>query len=308
MRVVRSNGNDRYTLLVSNRELSVRSGFKLPVGGSLRVRAFWNGPDLTFKLDKSVSAIEAGVVESGLQKDETTRIAVRALLYSGMSLGSESIRHIVRTLTRRDRMDPHTARLIALIVDKKIEPTDAFIDALLDLSSNDNSKRENSDGRDTTEGENFENTDGEIEDTFAGTLHDFASPADEERHHALALFNHMKSVHDQWIIVPYKLSRGAWDAKGDIRIRLGRDGSTFSCVVDCETEGEHIEFRLRHSNERGVVALPRRRGNGEATAFAILSEKLQNLGVEFDDINRDTTYDGFTDEGPEGLDSVDTFV
>ena len=40
----------------------------------------------------------------------------------------------------------------------------------------------------------------------------------------------------------------------------------------------------------------------------ILSEKLQNLGVEFDDINRDTTYDGFTDEGPEGLDSVDTFV
>lgn len=131
VKVVRLLHGDRFALLVKGREIAVRSTANLTQGLTVSVRAIWSGQTLTFRLEPSTQAVERQIAAHGLASDVATKNAVVALLRTGLAANVGSVRQIVRALRSVGRNDSFAARLVALVLDKNLHPSQSFVESLL---------------------------------------------------------------------------------------------------------------------------------------------------------------------------------
>jgi len=304
-------------------------------GLTVSVRAIWSGQTLTFRLEPSIDAVERQIAALGLESDVATKNAVVALLRSGLAADVGSVRRIVRTLRSVERSDSFAARLVALVLDKNLQSSQSFIESLLGKFGSPFGRRhprEHGEGdkpkdpsvETKSHGEHNSNSTvvqrgvpvsershhRSAEDDIIEQLKDGAIPAD--RHSvgdgAVPLFNQMRSTHDHWVVYPYRVSRGSWSAIGAVRLCTDHHGAVLGFVVDCNSDERDLRFVIRYDSPNRTAVIPPAAGRNEQSSRALLVEKLQNLGIEIDDINTDDAHDGFSSRVTATPGSVDTVV
>ncbi len=315
VRVERKVSANRYVLSIGARRLLVRVSGDVHVGRTLRVRATWSGSTLFLVRESPAQSARRAANDLGVGLDVRSRAAITALLRSGMPATPEHVRTLARILERRGRSDDFYARLLAILLDKRIEPTDEFLDALDRLFTESGARHGREKGgarRRSGRRAHEEPFDGRPEKTapetqFARDLMLQSRPTDAE-HHALQLFNHLGGEHEEWQVVPYCVERADWRAWGTVRIRRSRQGRLRGFVLEVNAGDRAFRFPVRYDGSRGVASVPATDGITDSAAVRELTEKLRNVGIEVDDTIIGDAFDGFSTEPPFEPGALDTFV
>ncbi len=334
-RVLRSLGNDRYLLGLKEGRVVVRSDTGLRRGMLLRLQATWKGSTLILKQITTGPAQRFSSPGARLSGDGLSRTIIDALVRSGMPVEPGMVGSIRARMETRGREDSFFARLLAVLADKGVRPSDAYLRDLLGIADEERSNPHESSGRDGPDGSlkrdtQEEQNEGRKRETgsrrrgnraqsidiggtdepreqFASQLVRQSSPGDIGKG-ALGLFNHLKGSHDDWMIVPYKVTRKDWSASG--AMRLHRDGSERfdRCILTINTgkqsgPAKRIVSIGLSGTGKGVVSFIQ--GDFSDTH---LVEKLRNLGFEVDDNHNTGGFDGFTEGDVSGPSGIDTLV
>jgi hypothetical protein len=282
----------KWAVGIQGRVLPASSELPLAAGSRLLARAASEGGRLVLKvLERPMPALRELALREGLPPDKATEQVLAAFLAGGLKVQSSAVRQ-VRQLLDRLRLPPQRfARLAVQLLEKNIDLASPGVDALLPLLG----FGEGSSRRRKGQGRRRELDAASAEAGLRSLLE--GSPGGGEQS-PLALFNHLRSASEQWVIIPFQYGELA----GTIRLLCASSGAStrrlvlaantpqkgrWSFVLTRREEAEGYElhsFRDRESKP----AVSRRR-------WQDLAQKLQNLGVKTDDTIRvDDDFDGFS--------------
>jgi hypothetical protein len=280
----------KWAVGIQGRVLPASSALPLTAGSRLLVRVASEGGRLVLKvLERPLPALRELAVREGLPPDKATEQILAAFLAGGLKVQSSAVRQ-VRLLLDRLRLPPQRfARLAVQLLEKNIDLASPCVDTLLPLLGFGEDSGRRRKGRGRREPDPFR-----AEAALKGRLRD---SADGEQG-PLALFNHLRCVSEQWVIVPFQYGELA----GTIRLLRASPGAAARrLVLTANTpEGGRWSFVLTRGEEGQGYALCSFRDRDGKPAVARrrwldLAQKLQNLGVKSDDTIRvDDDFDGFS--------------
>ncbi len=284
VRVLERLGAGRWLVSVRGRTLAASAEVELAAGARLLARVQASGGRIVLRVLQPAAA-EAPVAD-GAAPAAAERISA-ALLAAGINPRPEAVQKVRRLLERLRLPAEGFARLAAMLLEKGVELDSPGLAALLaDLSY----------GRGRGRGRSRRRPSSPVE--AAEELRRGAQNAGDGEDSALPLFNHLQPGMEQWFVIPYsyggssgtiRLRRTAPALQAD-RLVLATDGP-WSFILNRKAGG----FALRAVCAGSPPDLRARRG------WRRLAQKLQNLGVETDDIIRgDQGFDGFSLPGEAG--------
>lgn len=278
----------RWMIGIQGRVLPASSGLPLEAGSRLLARVNRAaGSWVLAVLDRPTSALRDLAVREGLPADKATERILAAFLASGLKVQPGEVRRVHEVLQRLKLPPQRFARLAVQLLEKNIDLASPGIAALLPLLGfgEGGGRRRRPGGR------------REPEAGDAGAALKKSLEGSPEREPGLfALFNHLRSASQQWLIVPIRY--GA--LSGTLRLLCAGAGEPVRRVVliiDGPRSGRwSFVLTRREARDCQLVAF-RQRVSGPAVSrrqWRDLAHKLQNLGVQSDDtIRMDDEFDGF---------------
>jgi hypothetical protein len=266
-------GGGRWSVSVQGRIIPASAEVELAPGARLLARVSRGGGRITLRVLGPAAEPEG-------QVPAAARVAA-ALSASGLEVRQETVQK-VRRLLERLRLPPQRfARLAALLLEKGVDLDSPGIAALLEnLAYGQSGSRHR--------GRPWPSSTQALAEELSSDL----GGAGDGEAQPLPLFNHLQAGAEQWFVIPYRygevsgtlrLRRQAGARQAD-RLVLATDGP-WSFVLSRRASG----YALHAFCEEETLTLRARRG------WRRLAQKLQNLGVETDDIIRGGDgFDGFS--------------
>ncbi|MCK5674507.1 MAG: hypothetical protein KAH95_14095, partial [Spirochaetales bacterium] len=122
-------------------------------------------------------------------------------------------------------------------------------------------------------------------------------------------FNHSVAKHDNWLIIPLNFSFTR-PGKGLLKLKLNNSFQITNLVLSI-SDGKDWEFSLIRTSSGGKIKVSGPNGLPwvKSKPFTKLKEKLYNMGIIFDDNNKEWTLeDGFTEMISGKLKNIDFSV
>ncbi len=297
VKIIRRLAGNKWSVGIRGRVISVYSELDLEAGAALRALVSREGKGFVLRIGvKGEPPLLQTLVKYGLHPDPVNAQIVMALLQSGVAVKEKVVLHIRRLLKRLNLEPKRFARLVAMVLSKKIDLSSAGIDTLMDLLSygdRNNGKHRYKRRKMPRQAHRLS------QDVKTGIC---------ERHggdNTLQLFNHLKGVGGNWIIIPYDYAGDhGQHLSGTIRLHYPFPGKPDRMVMSVQQEGRAAWSFVLMSGPKGSSS-----GSSQLSVFcneeesiplfqremAGLRSKLQNLGVEIDDtILTDDDFDGFS--------------
>ncbi|MCK5197399.1 MAG: hypothetical protein KAR21_03560, partial [Spirochaetales bacterium] len=125
----------------------------------------------------------------------------------------------------------------------------------------------------------------------------------------LKYFNHRIAKHGNWLIIPlsYSFTR---EGAGILKLCLDEDYRVTNLVLSLN-DGKVWEFSLVKDKKLSSMKVqgPKDIPWEDTASFGKLKEKLYNIGIQFDDINKEPFLtDGFTEILEGKYDSIDFMI
>jgi hypothetical protein len=294
--IKRLTGN-KWAVGIRGRVLPAFSEVELTPGQRLRALVGIQRGRITLRISgQAADPIQELILRQGLQPSQLVQSIVTAFLRSGLPIAPERLLQ-VRQLLERLKLEPRKfARLIAIILEKGIDPRSRGLERLLLILGY---------GEQESGGERGRGRRGPLDpEKLARQLQsDIESPESGEGS-SLQVFNHLQGPDQTWVVIPFSYSfEDSGTVYGTIRLRydVRRQRSDRLIVVVRSAQGGKWSFVLKNGSRRGEAApAPELYVFGEPVdkrrkaELNVLLQKLQNLGVKIDDtIREDQNFDGF---------------
>ena len=297
--IKRLTGN-KWAVGIRGRVLPARSEVELSPGQRLRAVVAVQHGRITLKISgQPADPIQDLIVRQGLQPSQLLENIVTAFLRSGLSMAPERLDQ-VRALLNRLRLDPKKfARIIAVILEKGIDPRSRGLEQLLLLLGyGEQDSGEQRRRRRTLDPEQL----------VQQLRSDIERPESGEGS-SLQVFNHLQGPEHTWVVIPISYSfEGSGPIRGTLRLRYNvRQQQTDRLIVVVRSaKGAKWSFVLKNNTVRSDAVRGDAGQGPELFVFGepidkrrspeldVLRLKLQNLGVKIDDtIREDQNFDGF---------------
>lgn len=293
-------GADLYRILLAGRSMSVRSSKVLIEGSRIRAQVSWIENRLQLKVSSEESDPLTNLLNrSNIILNNETRMIAEGLIRAGMPLHPEYFDKIQLILKKYQNADVRFVRILLLLIDKGIPLTEQNITEILRFSERHEEKHSKSGKKDEKAKKNKK-----IEEIKADLKKQIKYT--DSGNELLKYFNHKIARHDNWIIIPlnYSFTR---KGKGLLKLRLDKNFGITNLVLTL-SDGRDWEFSLIKTKNAGRMKVwgPSKLSWEDTVAFRKLKEKLYNIDILFDDINKESpATDGFTELISGKYDNVD---
>lgn len=293
LQVIKRIYGNKWAVGLQGRVIPAYSDLDLIPGKTLRVLVNRVGDRYVLKLtDPGVNPIHELLLREGLSSNKVSEQIVASLLRTGIGVKAQIVQQVQKLLDRMKLNPRRFSRLIALLLDKKLDISSPVIEKLIHLLGYGEGNSEKQDRR-YKKRRMPEKISGIAEELKKSIIE---SNTDEEN--TLQLFNHLRGSQETWIIIPYNFSYPEEDhLYGTIRIQYDpfqEKPGRFILIVK-QKKGEIWSFILS-TRKRLNIFCNRKQGIKRGRKdLKLLQAKLQNLGVEIDDtIREDAAFDGFS--------------
>jgi hypothetical protein len=279
----------KWAVGIRGRVLPAFSEVELTPGQRLRALVGIQHGRITLKISgQAADPIQDLIVRQGLQPNQLVESIVTAFLRSGLAIAPERLNQ-VRQLLERLRLDPKKfARIIAIIMEKAIDPRSRGLEqllAVLGYGEQDSGGKQGRGRRRSLDPEKL-----------AQQLRADIERPESGEGSGLQVFNHLRGPEHTWVVIPFDYSlEGSGPVCGTIRLRYNVRRQQTDCliVVVRSAGGGKWSFVLRPQGSELFIFGDA--GNNRSKAeLDVLRLKLQNLGVKTDDtIREDQNFDGF---------------
>jgi hypothetical protein len=292
VKVIKRLAGNKWAVGIRGRVLPAVSEVELSPGQRLRALVRVHQGRVTLKISGEASdAIQDLIIRQGLRADALMERIVAAFLRSGLTVAPERLQ-LAHRLLRRSKLDTKAfTRLLAIVLEKGIDPHSRGLEQLLALLGY---GEQESGGR--RGGKRQMPTDPE---KLARQLQEELEHSGEGEGSSLQVFNHLRGSEHTWIIIPFDYTHEhSGRIFGTIRLRYQpRRQQTDRLIVMARAEsGAKWSFLLNNGGEPRLFIFgdPPQKGRKVKAELDVLLLKLQNLGVKSDDtIREDGNFDGF---------------
>jgi hypothetical protein len=314
LNVIKSLGGNRWAVGIRGRVYPAVSDLPLESGAMLRARVRAEAGRMVLALSRSPSdavraALRAALRAQGIPAGDLAELIAQGLARSGLPITARTVERAASLLSRT-RLDPRKgARIVATLIDKKVDLASPGIEALLAVLAF--GEKGGEDPR-RYRGRKFPDSAPGVKE-FTATL-----PADSnEKPAGLQVYNHLHGASQTWVVVPFLFGSGPERLAGTLKIlydpflarplRLALTAGGISFHLPLETHGAGSRARKRRTLsvycDDAVLQRAVSRGLDR------LKAKFHNMGMEVDDtIHKGDAFDGFSpaDEGMplHGVDTV----
>ncbi len=207
---VRHNGR----LFVINSEIPLRTG------AAYRTQVYKVGSKTVLRLlvgrGKGAQVPATPVLQFGVPEDSVTRILIQALQNGGLKIDMQQLAKARAVYTRLKKKGSTSAGLLVSLISKGFEPDSKFVETFMGfLEQHTQYHGDKGQGRQRKRGETTAPAAG-IEAELRSQIENFG-----EHGELLHLFNHIKAQHENWIVIPYRVSQEDDVVSGTIRFRTG---------------------------------------------------------------------------------------
>jgi len=304
IKVLRSSGDNNWQISIKGKLLTVFSEVPLRQGQFVKVRAFWSKNQLTLKIfDTGKGTYSFSGIE--IPKNSLSEAIMQAFQRSTMPLEPEKIAFLYRLLQKKNITSKEAIRFFVLALDKGISPDEeSFFNEILPKITGE--------GEGQGSGQNSGSRQNNHEDK-----------KEKEEKHPLMLFNHKKSNHGHWLIIPYSCTVNSLRLEGTIRCcfrneeqakRKNWNLNMFSSVVwEVRCRSDRWFFSINPEKDGNPMeifsTIKNKQLRKTGDALGKFKEKLRNLSVVLDDTIKELgNFDGFSGESPGSYKKIDTLV
>jgi len=295
VKVIKRLTGNKWAVGIRGRVIPAFSRVNLAPGQLLRALVTIQQGRITLKMTaEQTTPVQDLLVRQGIQPDNVMEQILTSFLRSGLAVEPERL-HQVRRLLEKMKLDPKKfSRIIALILEKGIDPRSRSLVQLLPLLGYGEQESGKKKGRKRRMPPDLQR--------LIEQLRSAVEEPESAEGSSLQVFNHLQGSEASWVIIPFDYTYGSSGRiYGSIRLRYDpwRKQTDRLIIVARTDAGRKWSFVLQKSPEDGlelsIFADPvdaRRRVKVEVEGLRL---KLQNLGVKIDDtIREDENFDGFT--------------
>ena len=295
VKVIKRLTGNKWAVGIRGRVIPAFSRVNLAPGQLLRALVTIQQGRITLKMTaEQTTPVQDLLVRQGIQPDNVMEQILTSFLRSGLAVEPERL-HQVRRLLEKMKLDPKKfSRIIALILEKGIDPRSRSLVQLLPLLGYGEQESGKKKGRKRRMPPDLQR--------LIEQLRSAVEEPESAEGSSLQVFNHLQGSEASWVIIPFDYTYGSSGRiYGSIRLRYDpwRKQTDRLIIVARTDAGRKWSFVLQKSPEDdlelSIFADPvdaRRRVKVEVEGLRL---KLQNLGVKIDDtIREDENFDGFT--------------
>jgi len=295
VKVIKRLAGNKWAVGIRGRVIPAFSKVNLASGQLLRALVTIQQGRITLKMiAEQTPPVQELLFRQGIQPDKVMEQILTSFLRSGLAVEPERL-HLVRRLLEKLKLNPKKfSRIIALILEKGIDPRSRALLRLLPLLGYGEQESGKKEGRKRRMPPDSQ--------AMMKRLRSAVEEPQSAEGSSLQVFNHLQGCEESWVIIPFDFSdESSGRIYGSIRLRYDsrRRQTNRLIVVARSEEGKKWSFVLQKT-PAGDLELSifadhvEQRGKVKAEVGA-LRLKLQNLGVKIDDtIREDENFDGFT--------------
>ncbi len=291
-----------YQISLSGKLMSVHSSNTLPEGSRMRAQVFWVGNRLQLKVSPKNDPISDLLLRSNIILNKETQMIAEGLIRSGMPLLPAYFEKVEQSLRKYKKPDDRLVKILLLLIDKGIPLNDKNISEIFSFSSG--HKQSHSNDRKNSEETKKDLKPEDIKEDIKKQI-----KKTDLGNELLKFFNHRIAKHGNWLIIPLSYSF-ARKGTGVLKLRLDEHYNVTNLVLSLN-DGRVWEFSLVKDKNLSSIKLqgPNDIPWEDTASFRKLKEKLYNIGIQFDDINREPFItDGFTEIVSGKYDSIDFVI
>lgn len=290
-----------YQILLLGKYINVKSNKNLKQGSVIKAQIIWNKNTLQLKV------VEKKSLPSNLQINEIDlskikkQIIVEEIINSNMPLNTSYFKILEPVIRKNKKTDHKLVKILLLLIDKGIPVNNRNIKEISNFSNNINGGNHGNTKKDQRS----------IDKSIDGIKEDIKKQIKntDTGNDLIKFFNHSIAKHDNWIIIPFNFTFSRL-VQGVLKIKLNKSFVITNLVLTLD-DGNNWEFSLVKNKKGGDIKVSGPNGLSwlKSKSFTKLKEKLYNMGIIFDDINKEwTLIDGFTDTGSGKLKNIDFIV
>ena len=306
IKIIKSLAGGKWQASLRGKLVSVVSRIALRPGTVVKTRAFWHENQLVLRIQPEAEGLSTLLKSALIPEDAAARQAFAALQRTDMPLNPKVIRKIRDLLQVSGRIGPRAAKIVALIIDKRIEPTEGMLEELLSCLDGNRSRGNPEDG---SEGRKKQKSPEKSE-----TIKALKSQIEmnEGKDSSLPLFNHIVAEHENWMFVPYRIQKDNWAVRGAIRLMTAKHGRILRVHVSAQAGSSAWEFVIGTNGDKFnsliVTCNDENERKRALNRLPYLQEKLRNLSIKIDDNDTNSDYDGFSLGKSSLYDGINTYA
>lgn len=301
--VRRQIADNLYQILINGKKFQVKSFVFLKEGSQFHAKISWvdNRLKLHVLNDNHNDLLS---LNKEILTDPIKKMILEGLIRSNMTFDPSIINKIQLVLSKSSKDNLKLIKILLLLIDKEIPVTDKNIEDIYiytDKKRNENQEDHKRKKRNTkVQNVNKESIKKEIMNQINRT---------DTGNELLKYFNHKIAKHDNWLIIPLKFNYKR-AGQGLLKLKLN-ENLIITNIVFTLSDGNDWEFSIVKSGKgrKMHVSGPPKLSWEESLPFIKLKEKLYNMDIISDDINKEGTLtDGFTEISFGKYESVDFTV
>ena len=292
-----------YKILLLGKFINVKSTSSLKIGSKINAEVLWTKSGLQLKVFNKLNS-ETTIAEKALNSKEI--LITEGLIRSNMPLDPSYFNKLLPLLEKNKKIDQKLVRILLLLIDKGIPLSEDSIKEILDITDSNNSGNRNADDfkKKLNDKNNIKKDVESIKEDIKKQI-----KKTDTGNELLKYLNHTIAKHDNWLIIPlnYSFKRSGL---GVLKLRLNEQLQITNLVLNL-SDGNDWEFNLeKFGTEAKMKILGSDNSFWEITnSFIKLKEKLYNMGIIIDDINKEKPdTDGFTEIVYGKIESIDLTV
>jgi len=293
-----------YRISLNGNIFNVKTSVPLIVGSKLKAQIFWNNNRLQLKVLNKSDPIESLLDKVNILSNSNTKLIAEGLIRSGIPFNPIYFEKIQSIIKKNKKVDEKLIKAMLLLLEKGIPCNSKNISEIFYF---DNQKKD----RDS-QGQNAKDRNTKKKNFSVNEIKNYIKSqilGSDTGNELLKYFNHRIAFHDNWLMIPlsYSFSR---NGMGVLKLRLD-DQFLLSNMVLSLDDGMEWEFTLKKQKEYSRMNIwGSCKNSWELTeSFSKLKEKLHNIGIIIDDINKEKLLtDGFTELGSGRYDSINYVV
>ncbi len=306
VKVIRPLSNGRFLVSIDGKLYPAYTDVQLKPEDRIRAQIHWQGDKLLLHMNREQDAFNRYSLQEGIPQDKTSLMLFEALKRNGAALHPDVFLKAREILARTKHPDQRKARLLSILIDKGISVQPETLEELSMFVSKKDSSGEKQ--------QSYSHKKQSRQELKQELIRE-ALKVSETGDHPLQIFNHAGAKHDNWVLIPYTLSRNDVELYGTIRLLLKHGTEEIrTMVLEVQTAGSMWEFVLIGTN-RGKRSLRLYTdNNAEEKKARKHLEELKSIfgghGIDVcDSIGHTECFDGFSEVFPgEALEKVDTYI
>lgn len=306
IKIIKSLAGGKWQASLGGKLVSVVSSIALRPGTVVKTRAFWHKNQLVLRIQPDAEGLSTLLKSALIPEDAAARQAFAALQRTDMPLDPKVIRKIRDLLQVSGRISPRAAKIVALIIDKRIEPTESMLEELISCLDGNRGRRNPEDSSERRKKQKPP----ENSETIKALKSQIEMNVGEES--SLSLFNHIVAEHENWIFVPYRIQKDEWAARGAIRFLTEKHGRILRVHVSAQAGSSAWEFVIGTDGDKFNSLVVKCDDENERKRalhrLPYLQEKLRNLSIKIDDNETNSEYDGFSIGKSSLYDGINTYA